>query len=136
MIESRGGDFHEGRYTSGFELIQEYFQQQLCRHCSRQYAPEGIELIREEPGIVVVRVGCSACGRPLGIALVGLSGKQKAAPRKAHPDDWSKGDVERLAPLPPISYDDVLDAHHFFSSLTDNWQQLLPARKRHKQRLQ
>ena len=149
MFESCGGNFQEGNSQSnGFHLIQEYFQQRSCRHCCRNFSSDGIELIREEPGMVVVKVGCSNCGQPLGIALVGMSGTgakvkkpliDQSAPfpfdsysnnmnshPAVHPTDWTKGDIQRLSSAPRIGYDDVLDAHEFFSSLPDDWQKFLP----------
>lgn len=140
MYESCGGNLPEGSSQgNGFQLIREYFQQRVCRHCDNNFTADGIELIREEPGMVVVRVACCNCGQPLGIALVGMSGggSQKAQHRSArslppieedipYPADWSKNDIQRLAKGSRISYDDVLDAHEFFSSLGDDWQKYLP----------
>ncbi|MBX9573972.1 MAG: hypothetical protein K2X77_34065 [Candidatus Obscuribacterales bacterium] len=143
MYESCGGNFHEGNSQSnGFHLIQEYFQQRSCKHCCRNYSSDGIELIREEPGMVVVKVGCSNCGQPLGIALVGMSGSGKATEKAAnslskayakselddppYPADWTKNDIQKFSGASRIGYDDVLDAHQFFSTLPDDWQKLLP----------
>ena len=146
MFESCGGNFQEGSSQgSGLQLIKEYFQQKSCRHCNRNYTPDGIEFIREEPGMVVVRVGCSGCGQPLGIALVGMSGggNQKISPdmhrrmpgsftcpeeARPHPSEWTKGDIQRLSEASRITYDDVLDAHAFFSNLGSDWAKYLPKR--------
>ena len=144
MYESCGGNIPEGSsHGNGFELIKEYFQQRFCRHCNCNYAADGIELIREEPGMVVVRVGCSNCGQPLGIALVGMSGGTNANPTRQangkvgkslppieedmpYPADWTKFDIQRLASKAKIGYDDVLDAHEFFAELGSDWQKHLP----------
>jgi hypothetical protein len=110
----------------GFQAIQEYFQQKCCRHCSNQFSADGIKLLREEPGVFVVRVICQRCGHPLGVAIVGAAPAQN----KKYSDlplDWTRKDAHRLQHLPPISYDDVLSAHQFFASLDNNWQQHLPA---------
>ena len=109
----------------GFQAIQEYFQQKFCRNCTNQFSADGITLLREEPGVFVVRVTCQSCGHPLGVAIVG------AAPthNKKHaqlPLDWTRKDAARLRDLPPISFDDVLEAHEFFASLDSSWQQHLP----------
>jgi len=146
MFESCGGNFQEGSSQgNGFHLIKEYFQQRSCKHCCRNFSSDGIELIREEPGMVVVRVGCSGCGQPLGIALVGMSSggtpKQMPAPQMRkqavlppidqdilYPAEWSKGDIQRLSKTSRITYDDVLDAHEFFANLGDDWSKLLPKR--------
>lgn len=147
MFDSCGGDFPSGSSQgNGYHLIKEYFQQRSCKHCCRNYSSEGIELIREEPGMVVVRVSCSSCGQPLGIALVGMSsnsnssGSASAKQRSGrmpsiqndipYPADWSKGDIPRLAKAERITYDDVLDAHEFFSSLGADWHKHLPKRSK------
>jgi hypothetical protein len=148
MFESSGGNFQDGSpQNGGFQLIKEYFQQKTCKHCSRNYTSDGIEFIREEPGMVVVRVGCSGCGQPLGIALVGMSGggkhrnpypTQQRLPDTFAPDDedmpypadWTKADIQRLSKLASITYDDVLDAHAFFSNLSDDWCRHLPKRSK------
>ncbi len=157
MYESCGGNYPEGSsHSNGFQLIREYFEQRSCRHCNKNYSADGIELIREEPGMVVVRVSCSSCGQPLGIALVGMSnysnrqatGNGPSAKNSSknstglpsieddipYPADWSRSDIQRLAKKSKISYDDVLDAHEFFANLGDDWQKHLPkpAAKRSK----
>ena len=43
-----------------------------------------------------------------------------------YPADWTKTDIQRLSKNSRISYDDVLDAHEFFSSLGDDWHKHLP----------
>jgi hypothetical protein len=112
-------------YGGNFQAIQEYFQQKFCRFCSNPFTSEGIELLREEPGILVVRVGCSVCGRPLGVAIVGTGPKTGQTKQKS-PFDWSKRDNEKFANQPAITYDDVLAAHEFFSGLGPDWSKHLP----------
>lgn len=108
-----------------FQAIQEYFQQKSCRYCANQFSAEGIQLLREEPGVFVVRVTCKACGHPLGVAIVGAANNDVKKEKKL-PGDWSRKDSARLNNLPPISFDDVLAAHEFFSQLDANWQRYLP----------
>jgi len=115
------GNLHGG----SFQAIQEYFQQKSCRFCDHPFTSDGIELLREEPGILVVRVGCSVCGRPLGVAIVG-TGPQPAPSKPKHPAEWTRRDCERLAGKPAITYDDVLSAHQFLSSLGPGWSRQLP----------
>jgi hypothetical protein len=112
-------------YGGSFQAIQEYFQQKFCRFCSKAFTSEGIELLREEPGILVVRVGCSTCGKPLGVAIVG-TGPKAAQTKSKSPFDWTKRDCEKLSNKPAITYDDVLDAHEFFSALGPDWSKHLP----------
>jgi hypothetical protein len=115
-----------GKFQGGsFQAIQEYFQQKFCRNCDCQFSSEGIQLLRQEPGVLVVRVTCKACGHPLGVAIVGtVIESTKKEPRL--PVDWTRRDVERLSARAPISYDDVLEAHQFIDQLGGDWAQHLP----------
>lgn len=115
------GNLHGG----SFQAIQEYFQQKECRFCSHPFKSDGIQLLREEPGVMVVRVTCSTCGHPLGVAIVGTTPKPAKA-QPTHPKDWTKRDKDRFVGLPPISYDDVLNAHQFFKDLEHDWHKHLP----------
>jgi hypothetical protein len=119
------GKYHGG----GFQAIQEYFQQKSCRYCANPFASEGIQLLREEPGVLVVRVSCRSCGHPLGVAIVGTAPRFKGDKRES-PPDWTKRDVDRLTATPAITYDDVLQAHEFFTNLGDDWAKMLPKPKR------
>jgi hypothetical protein len=124
-----------GKHSGGsFQAIQEYFRRQSCRYCFQPYDAEGIQLLREEPGILVVRVGCIACGRPLGVAIVGTTGKAGASVEanwNQCPADWTKRDVQKFDKMPAINYDDVLQAHEFFQALGSDWSKQL-GRKRSK----
>jgi hypothetical protein len=116
------------KYSGGsFQAIQEYFQRQTCRFCLLPYTPEGIQLLREEPGMLVVKVGCSNCGKPLGVAIVGTNGRVAQSP---HPGDWTKRDAQRLSRMPAITYDDVLAAHQFLEDAGAEWSKHLCRLKR------
>lgn len=137
-------DIHGGNFLA----IQQYFQKRSCRFCSNHYTAEGIELLREEPGVLVVRVGCASCGRPLGIALVGMNATQsqaqaqgdtlaqcvQAQPTPArvrqHPPEWTNKDVNKLSGKPPINYDDLLNVHEFLDRHASDWSKFLPVKTR------
>jgi hypothetical protein len=109
-----------------FRAAQEYFQQKTCRFCNQHYTADGIKLLREEPGSLIVKIACSVCGRALGVAIIGTTteGKRREV---AYPPEWTRRDCAKFAPKPPITYDDVLDAHEFFSHLDSDWTKYLPA---------
>lgn len=139
MSAPHGENFPRGIHGHGFEAITAYFEQRSCRACSQPYRADGIQLVREEPGVVVVKVDCTSCGQPLGIALVAVQpqrempsnptcmhGRPSSAPAKKNPPEWTKRDADRLGGNPTINYDDVLSAHEFFSNLGDDWAKHLP----------
>ena len=145
MAAAHGDGFPGGGvHGDSLKAITHYFEQRSCKQCDQPYTSEGIEFLRQEPGVIVVRVGCAACGHPLGIALVGMSGANQTSTcqhgrpgagttsRPAHPNDWTKKDVDRLGECKPISYDDVLAAHEFFSNLSSDWSRFLPKLNRQK----
>lgn len=113
------------KQDGSFQAIQEYFQQKFCRFCHHAYTEDGIELIRQEPGLIVVRIGCNTCNKPLGVAIVGCNTEaEKPAPK--YPPEWTKKDVERLTEAPPITYDDVISAHQFLRDAGGSWSQYVP----------
>lgn len=127
-----------------FSVVQEHFRKLRCAHCGEPFTPEGVKLLREEKDYWVVRVHCTACNQPAGVAIVGVeyeggSETKEAAPAAAAapaPVNRSRGvfssrrEEERFNSLPPISLDEVLDAHSFFSDLGDDWMKHLPKKPR------
>ena len=60
------GSLSGGVHGESLKAITQYFQQRSCRQCLQPYTADGIEFLRQEPGVIVVRVACSSCGHPLG----------------------------------------------------------------------
>lgn len=128
-----------------FSVVQEHFKKLRCAHCSESFTPDGVKLLREEKDYWVVKVHCTACNQPAGVAIVGveyessdgLAGRDRSelplpAPSyntRSRAVFSSKREEERFAKLDPISSDEVLDAHKFFSDLGANWSELLPKRR-------
>jgi hypothetical protein len=103
-----------------------------------------VKLLREEKDYWVVRVHCTACQQPAGVAIVGVEyegGEAKEVPAQAAaaaPATINRGrgifssrrEEERFSDLPPISPDEVIDAHGFFTNLGEDWMKHLPKRSR------
>lgn len=112
-----------------FEVIKQFFQNLKCSQCNEFYSEDSVKLIRKEENNVVVRVCCVICGKNLGLAILGLdseeynnslnfqeSGQNKLLQEKSQ-------NPEKI--LPPITYDEVAQAHKFFSSLDSDWMKYL-----------
>jgi hypothetical protein len=107
MSASYGENNPRGIHGHGYEAITAYFAQRSCRMCSQPYQADGIQLVREEPGVIVVKVDCTSCGQPLGIALVAVQPARETQqpPTCMHgrPGRWSETsggmDQARCRPL-------------------------------------
>lgn len=117
---------------NNFRLIQEHFSQLRCAYCDSTFTADGVELLREEEDYWVVRVSCSHCQQPAGVAIVGIEYEETVSKSEAAPaalaTELTARDKKRLGKMPPISSDDVLDAHRFFQGLGPDWRRHLPKR--------
>lgn len=123
-----------------FSVVQEHFRKLRCAHCSEAFTPEGVKLLREEKDYWVVRVHCTACNQPAGVAIVGVEYESAEAPaamgdqvrevaghaQRLRGIFSSRREEEKFSALPPISEDEVIDAHQFFNSLGNDWMNQLP----------
>lgn len=100
------------------QYVKLIFSKMVCSCCDNQFTPESIEIIRIEENCAIVKIQCSTCNKNYGIAMVGIE-KIEIAPSE---------DIDNvLVPdMPPISLDDVIDAHKFFDSLSDDWMKYIP----------
>jgi len=108
--------------------INEFFSHVKCANCHEFFKDDSIELVRQESNNIVVRITCAKCGKNLGLAILGIdraeyknslnfaedTAKNKDMPLSINADDS------------PITYDDVMEAHQFFSKLGDDWAKHLP----------
>ncbi len=113
----------------GFNIIQSFFTRMRCNFCTTHLEPEGIELIRHDKGVYIVNVHCVHCSKQMGIALVGLEGSDHVSHNYVDPE-LTPQELERLGNFEPIDYDDVLNAHDFFSNLDSDWQKFVPEEMR------
>ena len=107
-----------------FQLIQNFFTRMRCNFCSHSFSPEDIQLIRQDEGIYIVNVYCNHCRTQNGVAMVGV----EVPGHESHfPDpELTEEELVRLAAFQPITEDDVLEAHEFFSNLDENWMHFIP----------
>lgn len=105
-----------------FEIIQDFFSRMQCHFCEHHLEPEGVELIRHDEDVYIVNVHCIHCARQMGVAMVGLEGADIGLDAEHYEDpELTDRELEQMASLAPIGYDDVLDAHAFFNSLGPDW---------------
>lgn len=107
-----------------FSLIQNFFTRMRCNFCSHSFSPEDIQLIRQDEGIYIVNVYCNHCRTQNGVAMVGV----EVPDQEVYFEDpeLTEEELERFSVYKPISADDVLEAHEFFSNLDENWTKLIP----------
>lgn len=112
----------------GFKIIQSFFSRMRCSHCQSYLQADGIELIREDEGIYIVDITCMQCDEPMGVAMVGMELENTALALPEHLEELelTPWDKERFALTDPVSTDDVVDAHRFFTRLGPDWQKYLP----------
>lgn len=128
-----------------FSVVQEHFRKLRCAHCNEAFTPEGVKLLREEKDYWVVRVHCTACNQPAGVAIVGVEyeaaeataepAREAASAGQAHAHRVrgifsSRREEEKFSCLPPITPDEVIDAHRFFSTLGSDWMGQIPKKGR------
>ncbi len=111
----------------GFSIIQNFFTKMRCNFCSCLLEPEGVELLRQDKSVYIVNVHCVQCEQQMGVAMVGLETGDPADEIRVYEDpELTEEEMERFEQYGRINYDDVLDAHDFFTNLGSDWQKYLP----------
>ena len=98
-------------------LLKTLFSGLCCSVCKHDFDENSIIIKRQEKNLLVLQIICPDCGKNFGIALLGtnnISIKEKDTP------------LEMQECPQPISYDDVLDAHHFIDKLEKDWSKYIP----------
>ncbi len=112
-----------------FELIKKFFEKLKCARCDNFFSGDAIQPVRMEENNVVVRISCLHCGKNLGLAILGVDKNEYKNSLK-----FSSEDDEFLRakdmPSDPITYEDVIEAHKFFSGLGADWMKYLPGEER------
>ena len=102
---------------SKFEIL---FKNLCCSRCKSDFGEESVEILRREEVIYVLKLSCKVCGKDFGISFLGsnnINGEYF---------DREKTPLRMIEDLPPISKDDVLDAHKFIKNLDEHWNKYLP----------
>lgn len=134
IIERRYIEIKRSRQDmDSFSIIQNFFTRMHCNFCSSPFDPEGIQLIREDQGFYIVSVSCCACERQIGVAMVGIENNEDGlsevpvpAGREFKDPELTEAELERFSGYNVVSYDDVLNAHHFFNQLDEGWMRFIP----------
>lgn len=121
-------------FMDAFEIVQDFFCSMHCSSCNKLFKPDAIKLLKQEYNFLVVKITCTECDQPVGLAIVGVQprydikqdtwGKEIPA-SYTHPT--SEEPVKIKEPL-PITYDDVVEAHKFFSTLGPDWMKYIKDR--------
>lgn len=96
------------------------FKNLCCSKCKSDFDEDSMKLLRKEDSMFVVRLVCQHCGKSFGVAFLGVSDIDV---KDKNDEDITLNVQEGL---PPITKDDVLDAHKFIKNLDEHWSQYLP----------
>lgn len=103
--------------------IAKLFKDLCCSACKSDFDEKSVDIMRQEATpeeeMIVFRLACQSCGKSFGVAFLGISDLDL----KNYSDD-DLALVVKEGP-PPISSDDVLDAHKFIKKLDRNWQKFI-----------
>ena len=101
--------------------IRAMFTNLCCSRCKADFDENSIKVIREEDSMLVVKLFCNKCGKAFGTAFLGVSDLVDISEKEK-----TKVALRMKEDLPPISKDDVLNAHDFIKNLDEHWAQYLP----------
>ncbi len=109
-----------------FETIKQFFMNVRCSQCNEYFEENSIQLVRKEENNVVVRVGCSYCGKNLGLAILGVDKSEFQRSLTFQEKDNDQMNSEATYSNDPITFEEVAQAHKFFNSLDSDWMKYLP----------
>lgn len=98
------------------EYVKLIFSKMVCSCCDQQFTPDCVDIIRIEGNCAVVRIRCTHCDTNYGLAMIGIE-----TIRIENDQD----DVQ-IPDLPPITTDDVIEAHKFIDKLDGSWMRYIP----------
>lgn len=102
------------------KLLNMLFSDMCCSECKSDFNEDSVFVLRKEKNLNVLQIVCQNCGKSFGIALLGGCEEKDSSKTK---EDLA---LQIQDGPDAIGYDDVLDAHNFFSNLDDDWQKYIP----------
>lgn len=93
------------------------FSNMCCSNCRHDFDEDSIFIKRQDKHLLVLQIICSECGKSFGLAFLGTG--------SVDVKDEDEALIFQECPS-PISYDDVLDAHHFIDKLEKDWNKYIP----------
>ena len=96
------------------------FKNLCCSRCKSDFDEDSVKILRKEDLVTVINLKCNKCGKDFGTAFVGTKNLN------AEFFDRDKTPLRMIDDLPPISKDDVIDAHEFLKELDEHWTKYLP----------
>lgn len=82
--------------------IKTLFSGLCCSHCKNEFTKNSIKILEKDGDIFLCNLTCEKCGKDFGNVVFNFNRKtEKHTP------------LEVLEGPPPISYDDVIEAHRF-----------------------
>jgi len=96
------------------------FKNLCCSRCKSDFDEQSIKILRKEKEMIVINLHCNVCGKDFGTAFLGTKNIN------AEFFNREKTPLRMLEDLPPISKDDVIDAHKFIKELDEHWTKYLP----------
>ncbi len=82
--------------------IKTLFSGLCCSHCKNEFTKNSIKVLEKDGDILLCNLVCEKCGKDFGNVVFNFN-------RKAE----NHTPLEILEGPPPISYDDVIEAHRF-----------------------
>ena len=102
------------------DKIDILFKNLCCSKCKSDFNEKSIKILRKEKETLVINLHCINCGKDFGTAFICTKNLN------AEFFDKEKTPFRMIEDLPPISKDDVLDAHKFLKELDEHWTKYLP----------
>ena len=96
--------------------VVKLFSNMCCSSCRHDVDEDSIFIKRQDKHLMVLQIVCTECGKSFGLAFLGTNSIGE-----------KEDDAFQMVDCPlPISYDDVLNAHHFIDKLEKDWNKYIP----------